>query len=137
MGPPLHARNQTAVGGSRWFSAKESEVDHICQKKYGQCVLGCQRDPTPSDFHLFPNLKKFISGKLFTSNEDVERAVDEFLNSLPDTYIQEGILILEKRWTKCVNAKGDYIERKKKTFFKLKIGLLYCQAENFSPYPRI
>ena len=35
-------------------------------------------DLAPSDFHLFPNLKKFVSGKLFAFNDEVERAVDVF-----------------------------------------------------------
>ncbi|GIY45468.1 transposase, type 1 family-containing protein [Caerostris darwini] len=130
MGPPLQTRNNTAVqvvGGSRWFSAKEREVDRICRKgillidylakgktitgEYysnlldqldakicekrpglkkkkshlspGQrtCAQGCvgngsglrdlgydllghppySPDLTPSDFHLFSNLKKFVS----------------------------------------------------------------------------
>ncbi|UYV76021.1 SNX21 [Cordylochernes scorpioides] len=52
-------------------------------------------DLAPSDFHLFPQLNKFVSGKRFVSNEEVDRAVDEYFNSL----------ILEKRWTKCVEVK--------------------------------
>ena len=38
MGPPLHARNQTAVkavGRSQWFSTKESKADRISQKVMG------------------------------------------------------------------------------------------------------
>ncbi|UYV68429.1 hypothetical protein LAZ67_5004294 [Cordylochernes scorpioides] len=33
---------------------------------------------------------------------------DEYFNTLPDSHFQEGILILEKRWTKCFEVKGDY-----------------------------
>lgn len=40
-------------------------------------------DLAPSDFHLFADLKKFVSGKRFASNEKVERAVDEYFRSLP------------------------------------------------------
>ena len=46
-------------------------------------------DLAPSDFHLFPNLKKFVSGKCFVSNEEVERVVDEYFNSLPDSHFWE------------------------------------------------
>ena len=53
-------------------------------------------DLAPSDFYLSPNLKKFVTGKHFTSNEVAERAIDEYFNSLPDSRFQEGILILEK-----------------------------------------
>ncbi|UYV72968.1 hypothetical protein LAZ67_10001302 [Cordylochernes scorpioides] len=56
-------------------------------------------DLAPSDFHLLPYLKKYVSGKCFAFNEDVERAVDEYSNSsLPDFHFLEGILILEKHW---------------------------------------
>ncbi|XP_014481491.1 PREDICTED: histone-lysine N-methyltransferase SETMAR-like [Dinoponera quadriceps] len=68
-------------------------------------------DLAPSDFHLFPNLKKFVSGKHFASNEEVERAVDEYFNSLPESHFREGVLMLEKRWIKCVEVKGDYVEK--------------------------
>ncbi|UYV67618.1 hypothetical protein LAZ67_5001385 [Cordylochernes scorpioides] len=54
-------------------------------------------DLAPSDSHLFPYLKEFVSGKCFTSNEEVERVVDEHFNRLLDFYFQEGILLLEKR----------------------------------------
>ena len=41
-------------------------------------------DLGPSDFHLFPHQKKFVSGKHFASNEEVERAVDIYSRlSLP------------------------------------------------------
>jgi Transposase. len=35
-------------------------------------------DLAPSDFHLFPNLKKFVSGKHFASDEEVEGTLDVF-----------------------------------------------------------
>ncbi|GFY57433.1 hypothetical protein TNIN_168431 [Trichonephila inaurata madagascariensis] len=41
-------KNKTAVeavGGSRWLTTKESEVNRIYQEGHGQCVLGCERDP--------------------------------------------------------------------------------------------
>ncbi|UYV77164.1 hypothetical protein LAZ67_14003472 [Cordylochernes scorpioides] len=56
-------------------------------------------------------LKKLVSGERFVSNEEVKRAVDEYFDSLPDSRFWEGILILEKRWTKCVKVKGDYVEK--------------------------
>ncbi|XP_014483746.1 PREDICTED: uncharacterized protein LOC106746967 [Dinoponera quadriceps] len=68
-------------------------------------------DLAPSYFLLFPNLKKFVSGKRFASNEEVERTVDEYFNSLPESHFREGIPMLKKRWTKCVEVKGDYVEK--------------------------
>jgi Transposase. len=54
------------------------------------------------DFHLFPNLK-FVSGKHLASNEEVERALDVYFYSLPDSHFQEG--------TKCFEVSGDYVEK--------------------------
>lgn len=50
----------------------------------------------PSDFHLFSNLKKFVSGMSFESNEEVERAVDGYFNRFVDSHFGKGILMLEK-----------------------------------------
>lgn len=68
-------------------------------------------DLAPSDFHLFPYLEKFVSGIRFASNEEVERVVNEYFCSLPESHFREGILMLEKRWSKCVEVRGDYIEK--------------------------
>jgi hypothetical protein len=36
------------------------------------------------------------SKKPFASNEEVERAIDGYFHSLPESHFQEGILMLEK-----------------------------------------
>ncbi|GFY69992.1 histone-lysine N-methyltransferase SETMAR [Trichonephila inaurata madagascariensis] len=71
-----------------------------------------------SDFHLFPKFKTFVSGKCFTSNDEVERVINKYFHNLPDLHFLERILMLEKRWTKCNEVKGDYVE--KKSFFNRK-----------------
>ena len=38
-------------------------------------------DLAPSNFNLFPNLKKFVPGKPFVSNEELERAIDKYFKS--------------------------------------------------------
>lgn len=68
-------------------------------------------DLAPSDFYLFPKLKTFLSGKRFSSNEDIVTAVDAYFDMLPETHFREGILLLEKRWTKCIEVNGDYVEK--------------------------
>lgn len=68
-------------------------------------------DLAPSDFHLFPKFKKFLSGKRFSSNEDIQTAVDAYFAMLPESHFLEGILLLEKRWTKCIEVNGDYVEK--------------------------
>ena len=65
----------------------------------------------PSDFHPFPNLKTNFRGRNFGSNEGVRDAVDEYLGDQEEGFYFEGISILEQRWRKCIEAKGDYIEK--------------------------
>ncbi|UYV84477.1 hypothetical protein LAZ67_X002332 [Cordylochernes scorpioides] len=37
----------------------------------------------------------------------LRRLQDEYFNSLPDSHFREGILILEKRWAKSIEVKGN------------------------------
>jgi len=68
-------------------------------------------DLVPSDFHLFPNLKKFVAGKRFLSNEEMIAAVNAYFEGFPKTHFRDGIKLLEKRWKKCIEVKGDYVEK--------------------------
>ena len=68
-------------------------------------------DLAPSDFFLFPDLKKFLSGKRYASNQEAIDAVNSYFSSLEEDYFRHGIELLEKRWTKCIELEGDYIEK--------------------------
>ncbi|UYV72817.1 hypothetical protein LAZ67_10000876 [Cordylochernes scorpioides] len=68
-------------------------------------------DLAPSDFNLFPHLKKSLSGIHFRSDEVVIDAVTSFFfESLETSFFLEGIKALEHRWKKCIDLKGDYVE---------------------------
>jgi histone-lysine N-methyltransferase SETMAR len=67
-------------------------------------------DLAPSDFHLFPNLKKALRGKRFSSDEEVIAAVEGYFEGLPENHFRTGIHELENRWNKCIELKGDYTE---------------------------
>lgn len=68
-------------------------------------------DLAPSDFHLFPNLKKQLAGKHFDSDDDVISAVTDFFDDQEETFYKTGIQALQHRWQKCVDRKGDYVEK--------------------------
>lgn len=68
-------------------------------------------DLAPSDYYLFPKLKKELGGKRFQSKEDLETFVNGYFEDLPQTAYHEGIAALESRWTKCILLKGDYVEK--------------------------
>ena len=67
-------------------------------------------DMAPSDFYLFPKLKRHLRGTQYVSNEGVINAANEYLGG--------GRLLrkLEQRWYKCVALKGDYIEKYRSNF---------------------
>lgn len=67
-------------------------------------------DLAPSDYHLFPQLKKHLKGTKFGSNEEVIAATEAFLEGQPSHFYLEGLRKLEKRCAKCVNLRGEYVE---------------------------
>ena len=71
----------------------------------------CSPDLAPSDFFLFPNLKKDIRGCHFRSEEEVVTAVEEWVNGKVPDFFSSGLLALEHRWSKCVTLEGNYIEK--------------------------
>ena len=70
-------------------------------------------DLAPSDFFLFPNLKKDILGLHLRSHEGVVMAVEEWVNGKNPDFFSSGLIALEHRWSKCITLKGNYIEKEK------------------------
>lgn len=68
-------------------------------------------DLAPCDYYLFPNLKKWLAGKKFRSNEDFIAESEVYFKGLDGSYCSAGIEKLEERWTKCIELNGDYIEK--------------------------
>ena len=68
-------------------------------------------DLAPSDFFLFPNLKKDIRGLHFRSDEEVVTAVEEWVNGKDPDFFSSGLTALEHRWSKCITLEGNYIEK--------------------------
>jgi len=68
-------------------------------------------DLFPLDYYLFPNMKKWLAGRRFYSNEEVIAETNAYFADLCQSYYLEGINKLEKRWTKRISLKGDYVEK--------------------------
>ena len=68
-------------------------------------------DLAPSDFFLFPNLKKDIRGLHFWSDEEVVTAVEEWVNGKDPDFFISGLIALNHRWSKCITLEGNYIEK--------------------------
>lgn len=68
-------------------------------------------DLAPSDYYLFPDLKKWLGGKRFESNGEVIAATEAYFKDFEKSYYSKGIEKLENRWTKCIELNGDYVEK--------------------------
>ena len=68
-------------------------------------------DLTPCDFFLFPNMNKLLGKKRFTSKELVIAATEAYFAVFDKPYFLDGLKRLEYRWTKCIELKGDCIEK--------------------------
>ncbi|XP_031619931.1 histone-lysine N-methyltransferase SETMAR-like [Contarinia nasturtii] len=67
-------------------------------------------DLAPSNYHLLPNLKKWFSGKKFYSKDELITETNAYFDRFVSEYYEEGINMLESRWTKCIESEGDYVD---------------------------
>lgn len=67
-------------------------------------------DLAPTDYYFFQNLDNFLSGKTFSSRDEVENAFLEFLASRPSDFYSNGINQLPLKWQKCVDSNGAYFD---------------------------
>jgi len=56
-------------------------------------------------------LKNAPRGCRFAADDEVKEAVHDWLRSQPQTFFSNGIKKLTDRWAKCIEKKGDYIEK--------------------------
>jgi hypothetical protein len=68
-------------------------------------------DLATSDFHLFPKLKLFLAGQRFSSNQEAIAAVEGYFADLTKNHYRDGIMVLERRWNKCISLKRDYVKK--------------------------
>ena len=66
-------------------------------------------DLAPSDFFLFPNLRKDIHGCNFRL--EVIMAVEEWVSGKDPDFFSSWLMALEQRWSNCITLEGNYIER--------------------------
>jgi phage terminase large subunit-like protein len=56
-------------------------------------------------------MKKFLRGKLFSSDEEVKEVVTTWFEEQPKDFFSRGIKSLQQQWAKCTELLGDYIEK--------------------------
>jgi histone-lysine N-methyltransferase SETMAR len=68
-------------------------------------------DLAPSAIYLFPKLRLFLDGQGFSSNQEAIAAVEGYFADLTKNHYRDEIMALEHRRKKCINLKGDYVEK--------------------------
>ena len=56
-------------------------------------------------------MKTSLGGKRFLSNEEIIAAKNEYFEGFDKSYFLEGIKKLQYRYNKCIQLKGDYVEK--------------------------
>lgn len=65
----------------------------------------------PSDYFLFPNMRKHLAGKQYQTDDEVISAAEDFFDHQSESIYTKGIQSLQHRWKKCVDHRGDYAEK--------------------------
>jgi hypothetical protein len=85
-----------------WF-----ELMRIFTLKYLCCL---SPDLAPSDYNLFPGLKKQLKGRHFSSDPEVIAAAETWLDGQISEIFFSGLQKLEQRAKKCIELRGEYVE---------------------------
>ena len=68
-------------------------------------------DLAPNDYYLFRNLKSHLRGTRFRDDYKLKAATEAWFEDQIDDFYFKGIDCLKEKWTKCIEEKGDYIEK--------------------------
>ena len=68
-------------------------------------------DLSPRDYHLFPNMKTWLTTQRFDNDAEMQAGVNEWLKSQDATFYDDGINKLVHRYDKCLNLNGEYVEK--------------------------
>ncbi|KAG5308147.1 SETMR methyltransferase, partial [Acromyrmex insinuator] len=68
-------------------------------------------DLIPCDYFLFSNLKKWFGGKRFINREQLITETEAYFEGLDKSYYSDGLKKLENNWIKCIELKGDYVDK--------------------------
>ncbi len=67
-------------------------------------------DLSPCDYAVFGSLKKHLEGKRFSTDDEVKKAVKEWMLQVGAKFWRDVIYKLPQRWEKCIARNGDYVE---------------------------
>ena len=90
----------------RTQSAVTRTTIHICRF---ELIVHLPYSPVlvPSDFCLFPNLRKRLAGTHFTTDSGVMAAAEAYLTMKDKAFFQTGKAALQWCWENCSELRGD------------------------------
>ena len=65
----------------------------------------------PSDFLLFAHMKRCLGGQHFSTDNELQTTVENWLKAQAAAFYDEGIGKLVSRYEKCLSRGGDYVEK--------------------------
>ena len=65
----------------------------------------------PATIICFQRFKRWLCGRRFESNKEVEWETEGYFGEFGKSYYVEGIEKLENRWNRYIELKGEYIEK--------------------------
>lgn len=68
-------------------------------------------DLAPSDYHLFPELKKYLDVIHFRTEEELKEEVLSYLRGMAVEFYDVGINKMVHHMQKCIDLHGDYVEK--------------------------
>ena len=86
------------------------------QKKLAYLGFQCLDHPpyspdlAPSDYHLFPGLKKQLKGRHFSSDAEVIAGMETWLDRQPSEFFFSALQKLEQQAKKCIELCGEYVK---------------------------
>ncbi|XP_055950857.1 histone-lysine N-methyltransferase SETMAR-like [Argiope bruennichi] len=68
-------------------------------------------DMVPSDYKLFPSMKKFLAGRKFCSDIEVISDTTAYFGALEGSSYRQGIQAFAHRWSKYMSLEEDTVEK--------------------------
>ena len=77
------------TSGIAMANTNELEFELLTHSPYSSGLV-------PVDYFLYPNMKKWVGGKRYANNKEVESAVDGYFEELDDSHYKQGTEAIEK-----------------------------------------
>lgn len=117
-------------GGQWWLLCLSagSSSSHYSSEAHSRVVMRKAANLTPSYYHLFPYMKKYLHGRTFKNDEETKDAILDALKGFSPAFYRKSIAALHKHLEKC----GDYVEKQTNHILYLCLILsLFGWATNF------